>query len=172
MLFNKIIIFLIFLSFSTHPSFVFFESCFAQNSESKDDKIADLKRIEQLFIWKVSDELKLSTNEEIKFRSTLIDLNKKKQNLSQEYEDILLTYKQIANQKKTTEFKKKILNNLKEQSQLNTLEINELSKFLSEQKIMEYLLIKKDISDKVRASLQKSVRSEGKKLPPPKVIED
>ena len=54
--------------------------------------------LEDIFIWKVSDELKLSVREEKKFQEIQKDLNKKKSNLNKEIQSSLEKLSEVRKQ--------------------------------------------------------------------------
>lgn len=138
------------------------------NSEPKRNQL------EELFIWKVSEELKLSTHDEKKFTDTYRDLNHKKQILSLKIE--MLTNKIIG--AKTDSERKKFYSSyrrtLEEYSQLAVSEFDKMNGIFGDKKMAKYLEIKTQITNKVKALILSpdKVSQEKKPIPPPKIIQE
>lgn len=135
--------------------------------------------LEDIFIWKVSDELKFSVHEEKKFQEIQKDLNKKKSNLNKKIQSSLEKLpdvrKQSDNQVKVHLDKHRNL--LRSYNQLSVEEFDGMRKLLGSKKFVEYLQIKNDLTNKVKLLLvgeKEKKDSAGEKinlsLPAPKVI--
>ncbi len=143
--------------------------------------------IEELFIWKVSDELNLTAQEEKKFTEIYKKLNAKKNEIQIQINNLNLYIKQ------TNDFSKKNLSaKVKEYKKLihdlNTINIQEIdlvSELLGEKRFLEYLAIKQDINLKLKSLVlgddptKKTANSpvsasdpKPKALPPPQIIEE
>ncbi len=135
---------------------------------------AKKNQLEELFIWKLSDELKLGPAEEKKFSELVRQLNQKKLKDSQKIEQVTKEF-QTA---KTDKDKEAVFKNLKkayqEYNQLSVLELDEMKKLLGPQRLSTYLNVKQDLTAKVKSLLiQKTEDKDNRKdLPPPKVIEE
>lgn len=131
--------------------------------------------VEDIFIWKVSDELKLSATEEKKFADIHRELNKQKMQLSAQLQRLSFQSKenpQLSKNKASVvikEYRKTLLayNNLSVQ------ELDKIKALLGDIKFLDYLAIKQDINLKLK-SLVLGEESKGKptKLPPPQIIEE
>ena len=152
-------------------------SAFAQN------------KVEQLFLWKISDELKLNVQEERKLISIVQALNQKKIRLTLQMEKQAdLFVKATSNGERVMTFQA-YERTLKEHNQLNLEELNSIKALLGLERLSKYLYIKKDFTEKVKSLLVTQDKSEKdtitsnsneeeppkkllKSLPPPKIIEE
>jgi len=139
-------------------------------------------QVEDIFIWKMSDELRLTAAEEKKFSEIHKSLNQKKMSLQSEITTLSydlrknpqMSKKEIANTIK--KFKKATL----DYSQLSSLELSEMLNLLGERRFLEYVAIKQDINSKLKNLLvgedpnksKNSVSSTAKALSPPQIIEE
>lgn len=128
-------------------------------------------KFEELFIWKVSDELKLPTSEEKKFSDILRELNKKKSELSKKQDEMInqMAGKKIVDPKVSLGKYKKVLDDY---NQLQTREFEELKKILGDERMAKYLVIKRDLTNKVKSLLIEKGEKKEAELPAPKVIEE
>lgn len=130
-------------------------------------------QLEDLFLWKVSDELKLTNNEEKAFEVLLKNLSNEKQKLNEELEAIII---QLANPKNEVE-RKQLLTNYRKKlinyGQISVTEFDQLKKLFGAKRMGQYLRIKSNLSAKVKSlMLERNDGTKDKnKLPPPKVIE-
>lgn len=128
--------------------------------------------LEDLLIWKISDELKLSSEQEKKVSDVIKKINKKKSENSIAIQE--LTEKIIKSSNE--EAKLSAFNELKKKLQIHgSIAIEELDQIkgvLGVKKLGEYLELKNDISEKVKSLIIPTDKKGGKKLPPPKVIEE
>lgn len=139
---------------------------------------AKKNQLEELFIWKLSDELKLGPLEEKKFADLVRSLNQKKlkdtQKIEQVTKELLLA--------KTDKEKEMIFKSLKKAyqsyNQLSLMELEEMKKLLGIQRLANYLEGKQELTAKVKSLLIQKTESHDKKedsqrdLPPPKLIEE
>lgn len=138
---------------------------------------ADVKKthLEDIFIWKMSDELKLSAKEEKKFTEIQKNLNRKKSELNRQIQESsqelapLLT----GSSAKLTSTLKKYRKLVVQYNQLSLTEFDSIKDLLGETKFAAYLQIKSEITNKVKSLL---VGEKDKKevlvapLPAPKII--
>lgn len=131
--------------------------------------------VEEIFIWKMSDELKLSAQEEKKFSEIHKDLNRKKAELQAELQKLSyashdnpgLTKPQIA------DVVKKYKKTLMEYNSLNLQELDKMKTLLGERRFLDYLAIKQDINLKLKSLvLGEDSQKSAKPLPPPQIIEE
>jgi hypothetical protein len=128
-------------------------------------------KIEELFIWKISDELKLSIPEERKFSELFRTLSKKKSDLAKEQDEIV-TRLAKAHEKNQKDFLKRYREILVEANKLPTVEFDEVKKLLGEDRVGKYLQVKRDLTNKVKNLLSEKTEKKESELPPPKVIEE
>ncbi|MBN8535893.1 MAG: hypothetical protein J0M15_02480 [Deltaproteobacteria bacterium] len=129
-------------------------------------------QLEDLLIWKISDELKLTTEQEKKISDIIKYLNKKKSANSQEIE--VLTQRIIKSEDEKVK-NKAFLDLKKKLSIYNLISIEELDKVkgvLGIKKLGQYLELKKDISEKVKNIILPADKKGEVKLPPPKITEE
>ncbi|MBL7672194.1 MAG: hypothetical protein JNM39_17070 [Bdellovibrionaceae bacterium] len=130
--------------------------------------------LEELFIWKVSEELKLSTGDEKKFSDTLRSLSAQKQAISQKLEDLTGLF---IHAKTDAERKKQFAAYRKALIDYNNLALDELDQMkgiFGMQKMAHYMEVKIDITNKIKALISSPDKSgkDKKLLPAPKVIEE
>jgi predicted nucleic acid-binding Zn-ribbon protein len=147
--------------------FIFFSlQIFAQSAQ----------RLEDLFIWKVSDELKLSAVEEEEFASQLRALNTKRKKLNDEIENLLKEMGELSLAQKESELPKKLRDyerKIKQYSDTQVEEIKQVEKVLGVRRAAVYFSLKNDLVFKIRQSLSPQPRSiSAPKLAPPKVVID
>lgn len=135
---------------------------------------AKSNKIEELFIWKISEELNLSPAEEKAFAAKFKELNKKKAELNLELNEKVQNVTGLKSEKEQREFLnqyKKILDSIHD---LSKEEVNSFVKILGVKKTASYLQIKMDLSNKVKTLITQPQQGDkvegGSKLPPPKVI--
>ena len=155
-------------------SFLFI-SIFVIHAFSQD---AEVKKtyLEDIFIWRISDELKLSAQDEKKFTEIQKNLNKKKAELNKKIQEATLVI--ADNSKNSTKQIEASLNAyrklLAEYNQLSLNEFDSLKKLLGSKKFSEYLQIKAELTSKVKSLLigdkDKKEEAPATNLPAPKVI--
>lgn len=148
---------------------------------------AEVKKshLEDIFIWKMSDELKLNTQEEKKFTEIQKTLNKKKSEINKNIQE---SNRQLlmVNEKQLPQFLKKHRQMIVDYNQLSLSEFDSVRKLLGDQRFVKYLDIKSDLTNKVKSlligdkNLDKEITNEpkeavggdkpGKDLPPPQII--
>ena len=138
--------------------------------------------LEDIFIWKMSDELKLSIAEEKKFSEIQKDLNKRKLNLNKA---VQVSIEKMPDLKEKSEIE---INNkldqhaklLRKYNHLGVEEFEAMRKLLGARKLLEYIRVRNDLTNKVKSMLagdsDKKELKETKEdnasvvLPPPKII--
>ncbi len=140
---------------------------FAASSELETKKTY----IEDIFIWRMSDELNLSAGEEKKFTEIHKDLNKKKSDLNKEIQEITQSLSS-PDEAKIKYLRKKIQN----YNQISIEEFDSMKKLLGTKKFSAYLQVKSDLTNRVKSLLsgektnEKEKKEGAVKLPPPQVI--
>lgn len=131
-----------------------------------------VKKFEDLFIWKVSDELKLTQKEEAIVSEVIKETNKKKQ---QSNTDLEALYKKL-NEETTDAGKKAVYVKIRaaHKSQLNIAleELDRLNKGVGLKRLGQYLEVKRELSEKIKNVWTQNEKKGDKVLPPPKVIEE
>lgn len=142
--------------------------------------------LEDIFIWKISDELKLSAKEEKNFTEINKNLNKKKAELNKKIQDLSQELYQVVDPTKSSaqlklgELRKLVL----EYGQLSVREFDQVKKLLGSKKFVKYLQIKSELTNKVKSLIAGDKTSDkasekentdlkevtNTPLPPPQVI--
>ena len=136
---------------------------------------ADEKKnqLEELFIWKTSDELKLSSQEEKKFTDIIKSLNKRKSDLNQSLHDSVDKMAAAKTSKEREEEMGRYRKNLTAYNKISEEEVDKLKTVLGTDRLAQYLKIKQDLTGRIKGMLanpeQKSLPVK-KPLPSPKVI--
>lgn len=135
----------------------------------------DRARLEQLFIWKASEELKLPAEQEQKFTETLHDLSARKKKASEKLD---VATRGLAAAKTKADADRAISlyrDSLKEYQAVQTAELDRLKPLLGSEKLARYLVVKSELNEKLKALIS------GAKIPTsaspaplatPKIIEE
>lgn len=130
-------------------------------------------RLEELLIWKLSDELRLAAPEEKAFSDAITDLNRRRTALAAELEAGLESLKKAGSKKERADALKGHRKTLEALQAVPLEEFDRLRKILGDEKLAQYLEAKRDLAGKVKALLMEKAESADRKpLPPPKIIED
>jgi hypothetical protein len=123
---------------------------------------ASKNRLEELFIWKVSEELKLSVPEEKQFSDTVRELNLKRFNLNEEIQKHLLAMSSAEPLKAKGNL---VLYRqaLKKYQDVNLEEIDRIQKILGPQKTNQYFALKNDLSQKLKNMISNPEKSKEEK---------
>lgn len=133
--------------------------------------------VEDIFIWKVSDELNLSASEEKKFSDIHRDLNKQKIQLATQLQKLSFQSKENPSltQARAAEVIKDYKKTLTAYNNLSLQELDKMKLLLGDKKFLDYLAIKQDINLKLKSLVLGDEPSKAKqpaKLPPPRIIEE
>lgn len=132
-------------------------------------------KVEEFFIWKMSDELKLSPRDEKEFAKIVRELNSTRSKLSQDIQVHLKDADKAATDKEKVAVLKKYRQSLLAFNDLPTQEFDRMLKLLGGSKAVSYFILKQDISEKFKSFLTspEGRKSEGKAiLPEPKIIHE
>jgi len=133
-------------------------------------------QLEELFIWKLSDELRLGPAEEKKFAELVRGLNQKKLSGSQKIEEKTKALSSAKTDKDRESSLRALRKAHQDYNQLSVTELDEMKKLLGLERLVSYLEIKQELTAKVKSLLiQKDPNketSEKKELPPPQIIEE
>lgn len=126
-------------------------------------------RVEELFLWKIAEELKLNVKEEKEVSQLVRDLNNKKLKLNQEMDQLINRAKDGKRLKELAiEYRRKI----NDYNQISIAEFDGIQKILGQEKTLKYFVVKNDLSQKIKQLLSGAPEKEKKPLPEPKVIEE
>ena len=148
--------------------FLFFTNFLYANNET--DTQIKKTHIEDIFIWKISDELKLTVQQEKQFSDINKKLNKQKTDLNKKIQDSI----QSLNKKTTDAELMAHRKLLQEYSNISIKEFDLIKNLLGREKFVAYLKIKNDLTSKVKSLIigekNQDKKDQAKKLPPPKII--
>lgn len=127
--------------------------------------------LEDIFIWKMSDELKLSAKEEKAFTEVLKKLNKEKSELNKKIQMMADDLNDNTSEATLKTYKKLI----QDYNQCSIKEFEAIQKLLGNKKFVQYIKVKNELSNKMKSILIGEKVSEkretaSKPLPKPKVI--
>ena len=151
---------------------VVYSAAHAQSMMTSADSTQASKKnyIEDIFIWKISDELKLSPKEEKLFSETTKKLNKKKFDLMREIQASVTTFSDKTSDGELKKYRKL----LQSYNQLSVEEFDSVIKIFSPQKMVQYLKIKSELNTKMKSLLAGDTTEDKntglKKNPKPQVI--
>lgn len=124
------------------------------SSAALTDKSAkERQRIEELFIWKASEELKLGAAEEAKFTTVIRSYNTRRRAANLKMDEALSA---LANAKTKPEAEKALVAHraaLRGIQMLQTGEVDQLKPLLGAQKLAQYLTVKNTILEKLKTLL-------------------
>lgn len=133
------------------------------------------QRLEELFVWKLSDELKLSPTDEKKFSDLIHDLNNQKAQLHEKVEASLKKLEGAATEKARVAAFGEYRKNLQAYQNLSIEELDRVKALLGLERLAKYVEIKSDLTSKVKSLLldrgEKKDEAPAKALPPPRIIE-
>jgi hypothetical protein len=112
-------------------------------------------RVEELFIWKASEELRLPPEQELKFAETVRELNARRRKATDTMDQTILS---LANAKTKAEAEKLTANyksELREVHAAQIAELDQLKKVLGAEKLARYLVVKNQITDKLKTLISK-----------------
>ncbi|WP_413613149.1 hypothetical protein [Bdellovibrio sp. HCB-110] len=131
-------------------------------------------QLEELLIWKMSDELKLTPVEEKKFTDIVQGLNKKKSELNQSLQTSIELMNKAATAKSKDEELGRYRKTLQNYARLSEEEFDKLKPLLGAERMVQYLHIKQDLTNRIKTMLANPETQKGQKapLPQPKLIEE
>lgn len=151
----------------TFLNFISFQAL--ANSEAATE--ARKTHLEDIFIWKMSDELKLTAKEEKAFTEILKKLNKEKSELNKKIQAIADQLNDNTPEATLKTYKKLI----QDYNQCAIKEFEAVQNLLGNKKFVQYLKVKNELSNKMKSILigekvQEKRETASKPLPKPKVI--
>jgi hypothetical protein len=118
-----------------------------------DSAARERSRIEELFIWKASEELKLGAAEEAKFSAAVRSFNAKRRTANAKMDEALA---QLAKAKTKAEADSALNAHraaLRGVQSVQTAELDQLRPLLGSQKLAQYLVVKNSILEKLKSVL-------------------
>ncbi|NUN05124.1 MAG: hypothetical protein HUU57_05125 [Bdellovibrio sp.] len=130
-------------------------------------------QLEELLIWKLSDELKLSPAEEKKFTDIVRQLNTKKAELNQSLQTSVEKLGKAKSLKEKDEELTRYRKVVQSFGRLGEEEFDKLKPVLGSERLAQYLVIKQDLANRIKTMLVNPENQKGgKALPQPKLIEE
>lgn len=111
------------------------------------------KQVEDLFIWKMSDELKLSAKEEKSFSMIIRQLNKEKHDLTSQMDQLTIELKEQKDLKKNQQILKKYKVSLQKYGLTSIQEIEKIEKLLGSERTAKYIVLKNEFTTKLKQLL-------------------
>lgn len=134
-------------------------------------------QLEELFIWKMSEELKLTAVEEKRFTEIVKSINTEKSNLNKTLQESVGQMTKVSGEKAQGEALKKYRKDLARYNRLSEDEIDRMQALLGVSRTIQYLQIKQDLTNKVKSLLvspDTKTKPDAKSpaMPAPRVIEE
>ncbi len=129
-------------------------------------------KVEELFIWKISDELKLTVPEEKNLSDLLRGLNQRRVKIN---EDLQATLKKMSTATQSKDREKILIEHrrlLKSYSDLSIEEADRIQKMLGNDKAVQYFVLKNDLTNRLKTMLASPEKKSTEPMAPPKVIEE
>lgn len=145
---------------------------FAAETTSTESAQKAKLQLEDLLIWKIADELKLTPEAEKKISDVIKSINKKKHDTNQEIEKLTTEIIKSEDEKSKTKAFNELRKKLQQHGMIAVEELEQVKAAIGVKKLGQYLEVKNDISEKVKNLIVPADKKGGKKLPPPKVIEE
>lgn len=129
-------------------------------------------RVEELFIWKISDEMKLSVPDEKAFSDLFRKMNQKKAESNEEIQSILKKLSESKDLKDKEKLLKEHRKALKAYNDLTMEEVDQIQKLFGSEKAAQYFVLKNDLTNKLKSMLASPEKAAKTPLPPPRIIEE
>lgn len=153
-----------------HLFLVFTLIIFSAVGFAADEPAVKKSYLEDIFIWKISDELKLTAKQEQQFTEISRNLNRKKTELNRKIQDSIQHFGETTTEEQLVAHKKLI----SDYNQVSIMEFEQIKKLLGNKKFVSYLKIKNDLTTKVKSILVGEKPADKKepnvRLPSPRVI--
>lgn len=146
-------------------------------AEPKSGSKSSGSRLEELFVWKVSEGLELPAEQEVKFTETIRELNLQKKKAAEALEE---SVSQLAKAKTKLEVDKALAAHrkaLKAHHDIQLAELDRLKSLFGSEKLARYLVMKSELSEKLKELLSapnvegKPASPKGGAAPMPRIIE-
>lgn len=127
----------------------------AQPSPSPGNAPPDHNRnqLEEIFVWKVSDELKLTVAEEKKLSELIRELSQKKNELNRESRDLVaqMGHLKPGQEKARKNLLAKFRQNIDQYQKISLQEFDRIEKLLGHVRTAKYLQIKQELTTRVKS---------------------
>lgn len=160
---------------SVRFSLFVFSLCFLMSASASYATEATKTKVEELFIWKMSDELSLIPGEEKKFTEIVKKLNQKKSDLNADMQNLMLSMQKAKTDAEKNKELSKYKKSLQAYSRLAEEEIDTIKNLLGIQRTVKYLEVKQDMTNRLKnllANPEPATKKVTPPLPPPKIIEE
>ncbi|MCC6276389.1 MAG: hypothetical protein IT289_00585 [Oligoflexia bacterium] len=147
-----------------------------EKGEASDSKVKN--RLEQLYLWKVSDRLKLTPDQEAKFRAIYKEIVEARNKAASEIEKCLNQIEAAKGNSKTVQkLVAQYESLLAEYNTVSVKELERLKKFMGSEKLSEYLLLKREMTQKLKdvishGGLNLQTKAASSPLKDPEVIQE
>lgn len=135
------------------------------NASTTDAK--ERNRLEELFIWKTSEELRLAPNEEQKFTEAIHQLNQRRKEANAKMDAALSA---LSAAKTKVEADKALTAHraaLKDMQAAQTAELDKLKPLLGSEKLAQYIVVKNSILEKLKTMLAQPAPQQAAVATPP-----
>lgn len=132
-------------------------------------------RIEELFLWRVSDSLGLSPSEEAAFKKIMSHVREERTKRSEQVEDVLKNLEKETGAKGRDKLLIQYKNAVKHYNASHLEEIEQIEKLLGGERLARYLVLKDHLLNKLKGALaDASLRDKGlkTKVKDPKIIQE
>ena len=128
----------------------------AANEQNLVDR--EKRRLEELFIWKMSEELKLPVEVESSFAEAIRALNREKSKSLADIEAALLAIDQAKTKTESEKAVKRYEKAIRKFGDVPIREVSRLRKVLGSQRLSRYLVSKSQMAEKLKAMAQGSAQ--------------
>lgn len=111
------------------------------------------KHLDELFIWKASEELKLRPEEEMKFTDIIRRSNTRRRQLAERMEATVKDLSYVTTKADAERALARHREAIAESQKLQNTELDQLKALLGPVRMAKYLVVKNDLTDKLRALL-------------------
>ena len=131
-------------------------------------------RIEELFLWKVSDALGLDSKQESEFSKIMKKLREDKLRLDGQMDEVLRKMEAQKDEKAQSALLEEYKGYLKEYGSFQTREVEQLEKLLGAQRLAKYLALKEKLITRLKGALAESGKrtESGVKGKEPKIVHE
>lgn len=107
-------------------------------------------RIEELFVWKISEELKLSVKEEKDLSNLIYELNRQKMQANDDIDEIVKKLSEVDSEKNQRQLLREYRAALGKYNKISTDEVDRIQKLLTPGNSAKYFVVKAELSKKIR----------------------
>lgn len=135
---------------------------FSNNLSAATEHEKARSRLEDLFLWKVSDTLELNTSQEEKFKEAFKRLNEKRSQSAVTMENLLKQFESEKDKdsKDISISLEKYKKALSEYNHVQVEEVQTFRKLFGDKKFAQYLILKRDLTQKLKNLLSEPSRPE------------